>query len=146
MRDIGIIIIIVIILYFIYKYYGESFSEYIPHKIKHNNRRDRFSEYNTTPLQNTPRSWGQSLRDNQITPDIKARHQADMVDVTPIYSSGAGYSEVEQDNNNPAFTQWRGFTRPDYIPLLPDARQLPDIDIEQMKNFHTISWGPRARL
>jgi hypothetical protein len=142
----GIILLLIIIYigYRYYKYYYEGFLS--PSVIKSRTNRERFDEKKKIAQIFKQKDWGKELLETQITPELKARHQRDMVNVTPIFGSGAGYSQVADDNNNPAFTNWIGLSRPSYVPILPGARTIPDIDIDVMKRMNSVSWVPKSTL
>lgn len=85
-------------------------------------------------------SWSDKLIREELSESDLQRHYNDMVRQAPIFSSGAGYSVVAEDNTSPAFTDYVGLFPPSYVPILPDQRQVTDLDVKQMLTRKRVKW------
>lgn len=138
------VILVLIILYLIYRYWFASSFVAV-------NSRTQTAPYSEIvsvpenpgivpyPLQ-PGISWSNKLLREELSPEDWQRHYDDMVRQAPIFSTGAGYSVVADDNNNPAFTQYYGLFRPSYVPVYPAQRQVTDIDVNVMKRNKRVRW------
>lgn len=83
----------------------------------------------------TGKSYMEQIKNNELDEETVQAHYRDIVKQGPIYSSGAGFSIVEPDNTSPMFSNYTAFSRPEYVPIQPNPRQLQGEDISLlMKN------------
>lgn len=85
-------------------------------------------------------SWTDKLIREELTEDDLKRHYNDMVRQAPIFSSGAGYSVVAEDNTSPAFTDYVGLFPPSYVQIDPGQRQITDLDVSQVLTRKRVKW------
>lgn len=126
------IILTIIILYLIYKSFNKS--SFIPIPTR------RWSPPTKKPSEKKV-NWNDKLITEELSPEDIARHKKDMTSQAPMFSTGAGYSIVEEDSTNPAFSQFYGLNRPSYVPILPNQRQITDIDVARFKNNKRLNWN-----
>lgn len=86
----------------------------------------------TTMPAETFKTWGEIVAEKSIDPGIIASH-ADYTANVRNYSTGAGFTQVADDNTSSIFTNFLGFYRPSYVPVGTTARQVPDVDIDVLK-------------
>jgi hypothetical protein len=140
------IILVVIILYLIYtSYYSHSSfvstSQPKPLMQHHAPPAAPVRRTNSDLASQQPSvTWNDKLVKEELTVEDINRHKKDMDSQAPMFSTGAGYSIVEEDSTHPAFTQFYGLNRPSYVPILPDQRQITDIDVTQFKKNKRVSW------
>lgn len=78
-------------------------------------------------------SYTEKIKVDELDEETVDAHYRDMVKQLPIFSSGAGYSIVEEDSTSPVFTNYTAFSRPEYVEILPNPRQIPSEDINVLK-------------
>ncbi len=78
-------------------------------------------------------SYDEMIKYKELDTDTVESHYRDMVREGPKFSSGASYALVEPDNTSPTFNSFTGLFRPEYVPILPGARQLPSENIDELK-------------
>ena len=83
--------------------------------------------------------WEEAIKYMNLDPSIQESH-AEYTDELTRFSSGAGFGSVADDNRTVTSTNFVGFHRPQYIPVDPTARQVPDEATEIYKRNKT--WGP----
>lgn len=139
MGKILILIIVIIILWILYKYFISSgFLGYYRNEYLRNKR--KLVPHKRYYRRMHPELWTDKLIKEELSPADLERHDRDMVRQSPIFSSGAGYSVVDEANTSPVFTYHNGLFAPDYVPVAPGQRQVTDIDIEQLKSKRRIKW------
>ena len=78
------------------------------------------------------KDWNDVISDISLDPGVKESHAAYNANVRQ-FSSGANFSAVSDDNTSPIFTNFIGFSRPQYVEIDSTARQIPDIDTTVLK-------------
>lgn len=130
------IVVILIIIYVIWRYMfkepliSEGSDLYYDATIpKENDAKEYYNQLKLTPT----KSYTEMIRNNELDEETIESHFRDIVNQTPIFSSGAGYSIVEPDSTSPTFTNFAAFSRPEYVEILPNPRVIPSEDIDQLK-------------
>lgn len=76
--------------------------------------------------------WDEVLKTSELDPATHLRQMEFTKDVKR-YSSGANFTNVSDDNNSFAFTNFVGLRRPQHVEIGMSARQVPDIDEDVLK-------------
>lgn len=74
-----------------------------------------------------PTNWEDEMKQLALDPETIQNHKEWVRDVK-VLSSGAGYSNVDDSNNTPYFTNYIGLSRPRHVPQGSTARTIVDVD------------------
>lgn len=87
-------------------------------------------------------SWNEVIKTTELDPSTFDNHESFVKDAR-IFSSGANFTSVTDDNTNLAFTNFIGLRRPSF-PLNgigPESRQIPDIDETVLAREKQFRWN-----
>lgn len=133
------ILVILLILYLVWKYFlkkenllsnGSEIYNLYSTPVDLVNEADK---YYTEKKNNNSKSYMEMITNNEIDKETAASHYKNMVKQSPIYSSGAGYSVIEEDNTSPTFTNYNSIFKPEYVKMLPNPRQIYSENIDILK-------------
>lgn len=86
-----------------------------------------------------PVSWTEVIKASELDPSIYANHR-DFVKDVRVFSSGANFTSVTDDNTSPAFTNFQGLRRPQHVPVGADARQQISEDETVLQRNRGLYW------
>jgi uncharacterized protein YacL len=129
-----LIVIIVVVLIIIYYFYTKQ-------SFKDTNNNVKFSEQKKIeqPKMEVPQNWNDVISKISLEPSVVDSHNSYIANVRQ-FSSGANFSAVADDNTSPIFTNFIGFSRPQFVDIDPTARQIPDVDINVLKRNKRITF------
>lgn len=85
-------------------------------------------------------AWDDVIAATELDPSTYKSHQEFIKDVR-IFSSGANFTSVTDDNTNLDFVNFVGLQRPMHVDIGKTARQQPDIDTSVLKRNRQINWN-----
>lgn len=78
-------------------------------------------------------SYIEKIKVDDLDKEIVEAHYRDIVKQDSIFPSSVYNSIVEEDNTSPIFTNYTAFSRPEYIEMCPNPRQIPSENINIFK-------------
>lgn len=76
--------------------------------------------------------WDEVMQASELDPSTFVNHM-DFVKDVRNFSSGASFTDKDEDNNSFAFTNFIGLRRPEHVEIGASARQQPDISTDTLK-------------
>ena len=83
-------------------------------------------------------SWVDVITQTELDPSIQ-ESQNEFVKDVKRFSSGAGFTSVNDDLTYMS-TNFQGLRRPEYVPIGPGARQVPDEDVYVLQRNKNFRW------
>lgn len=82
-------------------------------------------------------SWEDAIKADNIDPSVHSNHR-EFVKDSSRFSSGVGFSALDDESRSRAAMNFQGFRRPQHVPIGATARQQPDVDetvLQRHKEF-----------
>ncbi len=127
--DLKIIIVAVVVLLSLFYYYY-----YIKQSFEHSEKKTviTVAPVNAPKVPVIEKDYNEIIAEVSLDPSIADSHNQYVANVRQ-FSSGANFSAISDDNTSPIFTNFIGFSRPQYVEVDETARQVPDIDTSVLK-------------